>query len=64
MAQSTGLPLVFRVRDKESTQRLNADSNGSDGGCIGLLRKTSQFSGFIGVRVCRDQTQTHTQDYN
>jgi hypothetical protein len=43
MAQSTGLPLVFRVHDKESMQRLNTDSNGSDGGCVSFSGKHHGF---------------------
>jgi hypothetical protein len=56
-----GLPLVFRVRDKESMQRSNADSNGSDGGCLGFSGKHPRLASRFRVselrEVCRDQTQ-------
>jgi hypothetical protein len=56
-----GLPQVFRVCDKDSMQRLNADSNGSDGGFLSFSvkhpRLASRFQVLEMCEVCRDQTQ-------
>jgi hypothetical protein len=53
-----GLPLVFRVHEKESMQRSNVDSDVSDGGYVGFsgkhLKLTSRFWVSELCEVCRD----------
>jgi hypothetical protein len=55
-----GFPLDFRVRDKESTQKSNADSNGSDGGCIDFSRKHHRLRVSELREAYRDQTRQTT----